>query len=197
MFYVPPSHADKRSTCSRKCMGIAKQIREDAGLSRCNVCKQDLPRDRFYVNKGRSNGLCNRCKDCARVGNLQYRQNNREKVRESARTYMRKHRIGQGGFKKEFRGVKNKRAYPQDERCELCGRHKPMKLVYHHWTDLDLSLGMWICRPCHSGVHFLERVGSKKYFSLKERISGEVSPLLVTPTHILFSGHHPSPSPKS
>uniref|UniRef100_A0A6M3IEF0 Uncharacterized protein n=1 Tax=viral metagenome TaxID=1070528 RepID=A0A6M3IEF0_9ZZZZ len=40
-----------------------------------------------------------------------------------------------------------KRAYPEDEACELCGRLK--KLAYHHWNDEYPEIGIWVCQKCH------------------------------------------------
>lgn len=188
IFLSPPSHKIKRRCCSRICAGLVKRL-QLATHYRCYKCKKMVAAEDFHRNNSRSNGRCSRCKKCQLIDNFEYRGKHREKVRTYTRNYRRRTRIGQGGIKPSFSRVQNKRPYPQDECCELCRRHRPMKLVYHHWNDQNFALGIWICRPCHSGVHFVERVGAKPYLNLKKRINGEVSLLLATPNHTLFSSH--------
>jgi hypothetical protein len=77
----------------------------------------------------------------------------------------------------------NKRDYPKDNKCELCG-NVCKHLVYHHWDDKDLLVecgfvkGIWVCIPiCHGFIEFIDKneawetVG-KNYLLGKEKIGG-------------------------
>jgi len=64
------------------------------------------------------------------------------------REYYRKHVIKTHS---NLRLVGNKRSYPDDSRCEYCGK-KHYRLEYHHWDDSNISKGLWVCRWCHSEI---------------------------------------------
>lgn len=71
----------------------------------------------------------------------------------------------------------NKRDYPLDVACEVCG-NKNIRLVYHHWNDETPNRGIWMCNSCHHIVEFsederLENVLTK-YHKLKNQICMEV-----------------------
>ena len=75
------------------------------------------------------------------------------------------------------------------ERCELCGREKP--LTFHHlipqknhnkprfrkrYTKQEMrTRGIYICRPCHSGLHDLldEKELGEKYTTLEDLLAHE------------------------
>lgn len=65
----------------------------------------------------------------------------------------------------------NRRPRP-DGICELCGR-PTKRLVYHHWDDNNLDMGIWLCHPmCHLFVEVVDGclVDIDKYLSLKADI---------------------------
>lgn len=68
----------------------------------------------------------------------------------------------------------NKRPYPLNNACELCGRINK-KLNYHHWNNEHLEFGLWVCvKPCHwliESIDCLEFENLKnKYLKFKEII---------------------------
>ncbi len=123
----------------------------------CSDCKKDLPELDFYRKGRKRDTICKKCKDKRA---RKWRKGN-EKYLKGRRDYMRKSRVS-------HIKVSGKRLYPSDECCELC--RKKVRLVYHHWDDKDFGKGMWICLPCHRGVHWLELFDSKIYFNLKKEI---------------------------
>ena len=82
------------------------------------------------------------------------------------RDYMRQHIMKVNG--KYFKV--NKRLYPTDNHCELCGKFAK-KLDYHHWDNHHMENGIWICLPCHRFVARVEKGLHTKYMQLKELIS--------------------------
>ena len=75
-----------------------------------------------------------------------------------------------------IRGL-NKRDYPKDNKCELCGRIFS-RLSYHHWDNNIPDLGIWVCtKPCHWLAETLDSVQfeqlKNKYLNLKLIINNE------------------------
>ncbi len=105
--------------------------------------------DNYQLNKEKR-------KQSRKKWNRKYKEKNREKVRcykeNWQNTYRRKHIISYNGKKPNLIG--NKRDYPIDCLCEIC--HIQKKLVYHHWDDLDISKGVWICVRCHMTIHYVQ-----------------------------------------
>lgn len=65
----------------------------------------------------------------------------------------------------------DKRLYPSDQCCEVCGvNHK--RLMYHHWDDADPSKGVWVCYLCHQLSEGIDRGLVPKYLGLKQLIEG-------------------------
>ncbi len=50
----------------------------------------------------------------------------------------------------------NKRLYPEDNKCELCGKVRK-RLGYHHWDDERPSLGLWLGIRCHNFAEILDK----------------------------------------
>jgi len=60
----------------------------------------------------------------------------------------------------------DKRPYPNDSKCELCGK-KCKFLAYHHWDDETPWIGLWVCQsPCHA---ICEAVDSGIIFHITSR----------------------------
>ncbi len=70
-----------------------------------------------------------------------------------------------------------KRPYPKQNNCELCKR-EIKRLVYHHWDDNNLNLGVWVCDYCHKFTERFDSGFSEKYVLLKRRAEVE------SPKHI-------------
>lgn len=68
----------------------------------------------------------------------------------------------------------NKRNYPLDNACQLCGKTNT-KLFYHHWDNEHLEFGIWICNKCHWITEGLDLPNyeqlKNKYLNFKEVIS--------------------------
>ena len=171
-FEVPQSANHKRTTCSRKCSGIRKtRIFKESVLGRtekeCCRCHKIFPLSQFTNHRQKPDGKFPYCKKCHIKANKEYNTRNRERIRIRQRDYMRQYRIGQSG--KDIRNVKNKRKYPENNKCELC--HQAARLVYHHWDNSDFSKGMWICTKCHVASHWLETHCPYDFYKLKSKIS--------------------------
>jgi hypothetical protein len=63
-----------------------------------------------------------------------------------------------------------KRDYPTDGHCELCGR-ETKHLGYHHYFDYDISEGIWLCMSCHNFAELADRGFFPIYLKLKERVT--------------------------
>ena len=74
-----------------------------------------------------------------------------------------------GGRHGPFKALKRLRP----DSCELCELPKDL-LQWHHWDDSNLSLGLWLCVPCHRFAEGMDVRGlAGKYLRLKEKISEE------------------------
>ena len=62
---------------------------------------------------------------------------------------------------------------PKPIGCELCQKEVP-KLIWHHWNDDRLALGMWLCWGCHRRGHIVESGFAERYYQLKSKLE-EVS----------------------
>lgn len=132
----------------------------------CCTCRQTLPLSEFYRETKSPDGVRRQCKKCHIKTNQKYIERNRDLVRIKRRDYMRKYRIGgPNGYVR----VKNKRDYPNDEKCEVC--KEKVHLVYHHWDNSNFAKGMWICTKCHVAAHWLEKYTSNIYYDLKRHLS--------------------------
>ena len=66
----------------------------------------------------------------------------RTKPENYSKEYYRKHTLRVNG--KAIHGL-NKRAYPEDNKCELCNKEPKKFLIYHHWDPQNLSKGIFVC----------------------------------------------------
>lgn len=95
-----------------------------------------------------------------------YREKHKQQIRDYQREWQRNYRIktrllgDKLPHSKEF-PAPNKRHYPSDCKCEICGVERIRKLNYHHWDDSDFSKGIWVCQSCHNVIHYLMRLRSK------------------------------------
>lgn len=106
-----------------------------------------------------------------------------QEARDSKNEYLKKYQreFLQGGVRVKIRDVwhyvrvPGKR--PKPKSCELCGRSS--ELVYHHWDNTNLLLGMWVCRACHSIIRHIEDGLVGMYLKLKDDIAREIGDAVV------------------
>ena len=87
-----------------------------------------------------------------------YYINNREECQARIKRYARQHRLSSGGMTFTV----NKSPRPPDDTCELCGRIS-RKLNYHHWDNLNMHKGVWVCFPCHRMCEGIDKGLGRKY----------------------------------
>lgn len=125
----------------------------------CRLCLNKYNRDRYTKNLEKN-----------RKYYRDYYLKNKENYLKNSRNYRRKNCLTTNGIKLTHI---QKRSYPQNQICELCGR-QVKRLAYHHWDDKNLMLGIWICWRCHFLVEIFEdglhETILKKYIELKEII---------------------------
>lgn len=115
----------------------------------CRDCHQVKPLSEFYKDKTKTGGYRHSCKQCVLAKNLEYRQNNREKIRkqrrerwakhkeelkprknELAREYHQRHKEEKNQWQREYR-----RAHPEKIR-DYQKRHRPQRRIYlrHYYS---------------------------------------------------------------
>jgi len=111
------------------------------------------------------------CKSCKKTET--YKEIRRRKWRD----HKKKHALvtWKNGVQVYY-GNLNKRDYPKDSCCELCGKNRNTRsLPYHHWDNDNPSKGVWVCETCHRICEALENSNFQKikhkYLSLKEEIT--------------------------
>jgi hypothetical protein len=137
-------------------------------------------------------------KEKQREYSLKYYYDHKEKMNLQNKEYCKTHRIEIRNYRRnhylhserihgkdnQFIIIYNKRLYPLDNKCELCGKI-PKKLVYHHWNNEHLEFGMWVCHDnCHWIGEALDTPNfenlKNKYLNLKE---------IIEHTEIIIRGH--------
>jgi uncharacterized OB-fold protein len=121
------------------------------GLKWCYQCKRRLPKDLFYKNRAKWDGLMNRCKDC---GNVHHQEQAKKEARKKAR------RATQKRYVERHQAVARahsavKRALEQGvltrKSCEVCG--EPDAVAHHDDYSQPLSV-RWLCQPHHIEHHY-------------------------------------------
>lgn len=69
---------------------INPYLRKEMGYKICSKCKLELPPERYDKAKVNKDGLAGVCKTCNRETQRRWRNENREKVREAGRRFMRR-----------------------------------------------------------------------------------------------------------
>ena len=64
-------------------------------------------------------------------------------------------RTSLNGGRSKLHKVDGRRPKPVTDECEICSKVK--RLNWHHWDDLDLSKGAWVCTGCHTFVERIDR----------------------------------------
>jgi len=141
----------------------------------CRKCRVLLTED----NKSKSRLSARICKSCQAIYMREYRRKNskeykaycqsrreghREEYRKANRKHYRTHKeeliLRQRDWRRQnvlsrVRIQKEKRAYPANQKCELC--HEVHKhLAYHHWDDVAPHKGVWVCMKCHRACEIID-----------------------------------------
>jgi hypothetical protein len=132
----------------------------------CYICKVKLSKENSYPSWIKKKKYL--CKSCAAKFSKNWSRNHRDIVNKRTRDYYRRRRLGQGNGALTL--DRDKRKYPDDQKCELCCKEN-QRLVYHHWNDEEPWKGIWICLLCHHFVEALEKgITPEDYFNLKKKI---------------------------
>lgn len=145
----------------------------------CKKCNVELTEEnRTKYNKENS---INICKQCVSLQGKEYRKTHKKEIYLRQKIYNNK-RVLPSKNGKICCGL-NKRA--KSVSCELCSNGG--RLVYHHWDDNYMDIGMWLCLPCHFVAELIDRKGIdiiEKYIYLKKDIES-----FEDPRHILDDLH--------
>lgn len=113
----------------------------------CSTCRVEQSVTNFYKASTRSDGYCNRCKDCNREYETEYRKTER---------YKEKHRRIQSRFREKnlerekiYRLARTVPLSPSCNRCEVTDK----RLVRHHPDYSEPKLIVTLCERCHRAVH--------------------------------------------
>lgn len=111
-----------------------------------------------------------------KLGQKRWRERHPEKSRQMVKEYRKKHpEVRRKWTRNHVLSTKNKQIYgnkrpfPEDNSCELCGDEKT-RLEYHHYDDNDLLKGLWLCVRCHIFAEKTDKGLQRRYFELKETI---------------------------
>jgi len=141
---------------------------------KCNVCKELLTNNNWYkCSKKNRLFICKRCHNI-RVNN--WERTHPIETQRLAISWSRKHKLTTWRKGEQVFMSGNKRDYPKDSKCELCGTKTLKRLSYHHWDDKDLSKGMWLDFKCHMFAEVVDKLGIgilNIYYLLKNKIEKE------------------------
>lgn len=140
----------------------------------CSKCQKHKSTSEFPVDRGASNGISYRCKECARAQSAEYRKNNSDKIEEYVQKPEVKNRIKE--YRKNYydleknpdnywmyrefswkrAGILNFDRYTFFEyftgQCAICKHEITVKEAY---VDHDHKTGKFrgiICRGCNTGL---------------------------------------------
>lgn len=85
----------------------------------CSKCKQDLPEEKFAIDKQRKSGRSYRCKGCQKKLSKSHYEKNKDSYRQSNNRRMQK--LWDWLF-----------SYKSTLKCERCGFSHPVALDFHH-----------------------------------------------------------------
>jgi hypothetical protein len=81
----------------------------------------------------------------------EYWRGHREYYKKKNRDWQRKHRVRNKKTYDVLQG--NKAPFPEDKKCQVCGKIPDYQLQYHHFDDDNLNQGIWVCKSCHKKIH--------------------------------------------
>ena len=139
------------------------------GRSCCGICRVELNNENWSPSDKKS--FHYRCTECNRKRVHRYWNEHRSERCRKLREYRRKYIVITTG-RRILKWIK--REYTN--KCELCN-NDIFRLDYHHWDDLNLLKGMWLCRHCHKIAEAIESMKNpnsiaNKYIEYKKIIEG-------------------------
>ena len=113
----------------------------------CRKCGAEKPFVDYYKHSQMGDGHLNICKPCTRARITNERNENIEKHRERDRK--------RGYREYDPKKTQARRAVRQLSRPDDCSTCKAVGPVEGHHEDYDKPLDViWLCKPCHTAVHF-------------------------------------------
>lgn len=117
-------------------------------MKKCEKCKKQLPKESFYKNKYKKDGIASTCKNCMKnyLNEYKTRKDWREKRYLQTVLYRKTFPDRYRAYAKVNNGKRDGKV-KQTEACEHCG--KKIRLEAAH-TDYSKPLDViWLCRKCH------------------------------------------------
>ena len=118
---------------------------------KCSKCENIYPNtlDFFHKNNNAKNGLDSCCKICRNAKHVEYRQKNKDRIKQYdlKRKAQFKDKIGIVSV-----ALHNyiRRKKPKQEYCTICNKKKKLQLasIGHAYTR-DPNDYIWLCQSCH------------------------------------------------
>ena len=132
-----------------------RRIATKPGFAWCGACKQELPEDRFGMDKRRA-ATRFRCRACENAKSRIYANANREKVRAANR---KNHISYTYGIDQETHDYLKQRA---DGHCEACGVESSDLVLDHDHTCCTGRTACggcirgFLCRPCNLALGYVK-----------------------------------------
>lgn len=143
-----------------------RECRFKRGNYTCNDCENQRVRNYYLVNRKKVLENHTKYRESHRKV-IRAKQNEKwgtdSKLRERHRDYYRMQQLLVNGKRVRVQ----KRPYPKDNRCELCGT---VRLYYHHFSDANPSIGIWVNSRCNLFADVLDDLGPEivsAYLQLK------------------------------
>ena len=159
-------------------------------MKRCSICRETKEKKFFAFNNKDSGKLMSACKDCSNKKQREFREKNKEAVRENDKKQYQKHKEKRIEYAREYRrkypektketNLKSKygislkeytlKLKQQNNKCFICGKNqkehsRALSVDHNHKTGKVRGL---LCDGCNYGVGFLEK-HKKKYEEYLEK----------------------------
>lgn len=134
-------------------------------MKRCYRCKEVKPPTKFYKDKTGTNGLSDKCKNCAAIYYREKRKRHRESYKEKDRRYYQRHKkeillkrqewYRKNKHKRNAHEAVQKALYEGTiKRIDICEGCMSEPSVHAHHEDYNEPLKViWLCRSCHMLKH--------------------------------------------
>lgn len=118
----------------------------------CYHCKKRKPIEKFVKDKSRRIGYVRTCRSCKKEMSTQYRIENPEQAKKSAREWKRRMRYAEIGISEEGYQELFKR---QGGRCAICERKVKTRLSVDHDHKTGRVRGL-LCVTCNQGLGYFK-----------------------------------------